>query len=239
MNYHQLFTLFVGTAVHQHFQEKLLTSGLLDPFFHEKEILLTHSDKTPLVTGHVDGVTEPLIIEEGEIAIHPEGKRHLIELKTIRDRPATEIHHAGKSTLLKTGQRYFGVDEVRKELDKSGLSMLRRPRLSHLAQASVYCHALGLEDILFVYMCPNFDPSVYGVLEERYPLHQMLGPIRSFIAQKDPSLVERSVERAQQLLRYVEEEITPPMEPYHALDKFPQCEHCEYYEKCYDEEPPD
>lgn len=230
---HLKMTLAIGTIIHEGIQSRLVEAGLIGSL--EKSIDIRHPQNPDLVllSGHMDGITNPIKFKDNEAFIDPDGDEYILEIKTMRDRPSTTITEGMNTRKLMVGESVVVNGKVEKLLDDYGVSMMTKPKKSHIAQASLYAHALGINKILFMYLSTNMDPEVYNAVNTRYPHRNIDVPYQLFVIDKDEELVQLSIERAILLKNYLDLGEAPPKEFYHATDGFPQCGNCAFRHLCY------
>lgn len=264
---HGLFTFDLGHGIHYRLQSRLSNIGSLqwvdaEPYINDSGQLAWHGNcEISLVNdeykiaGHCDGLSKPLRrtvqivdgvpVETIEVTdeADPEGKRYVIDIKSITARERLKIEYDPNSGCVR-----------KHEIVPSAFEKLSAPKDDHIGQVSLYAwmttqpgfHTDRLHEplkempgIMIVYVAKDLDPSFYAKKNEDYPSpkHLLNSPYKVFTIDTNPKTIPILLRKATGVWKAVEEGVLPPRD-YHYKPERPAyaCVDCPFRKECYKEE---
>lgn len=173
----------------------------------------------------------------------PEGRRYIIDIKTITARERTVVDEDPNSGQI------LGVKTYPSAFEK-----LKAPKDEHIQQVSMYCYLTTqpsfktdriheplkeLPSAMIIYVAKDLDPKYYGKKPEQYlePRGLLNAPYKVYTFDPDPRLITALLKKNQLVSEHVKAGTLPPRD-YHHKPERPAwaCVDCPFRTSCYKDE---
>jgi hypothetical protein len=264
---HGLFTFDLGHGIHYRLQSRLSNVGPMkwvdaEPYIDEHGQLAWHGNceidlknDEYRIAGHCDGLTRPMVrytdmvggqpVEffEPTHEDDPNGKRYILDIKSITARERLKIDYDAMTGTLRNA-----------EVKPSSFEKLMAPKDEHIAQVSLYSWMTTqpgfstdrlheplneLPGIMIIYVAKDLDPAYYAKRPDEFehPKALLNSPYKIFTVDASPRLIKAQLRKAEGIWAAVEEGSLPPRDFNHKPERPAYaCVDCPFRLECYQEE---
>jgi hypothetical protein len=263
---HGLSIFDTGHGIHLKLQERLGNTGCLkwvdgEPCIdngtfgfqgHFEMRLVNHTER---LRGTCDALSHPLKKKWIEVDGNrfqvmercdeddPEGRRYIIDIKSITARQRVNIRRCSQ-----TGNLYDA------EVKPSPFEKLVKPKPEHISQTSLYSWLTTqpefqsdrlpgplsrMPDVMIIYVAKDLDPEYYAQHPEEFtePRGLLNLPYKVFTAEVNPKQVQMLLSKVRQVWSYLDKGELPPRDYNYTPERVQwACVDCSFRQECYSEE---